>query len=423
MPHLHSSFSAKVAAVVSIAFGLQMFSAQLAATAGTLQFTPFLKGIIQQVNENKKPSDADIEQLLKLKATHPEDPAVHYTLGYYYESVNFGTLASEEYLQSYSLDDSDPEPLLAACRLHLRMRDDQFGFTLIRRALAKFPDNYEVRVVMGLYFHRRGDLANAKICYMKAAKIKPPDATLLGALAQLYWKESDFTEARAAAEATLRLQPISFLGLLTKGECLAVAGNYALALDPLHKAFDEGPYHPELAAVYAETAIRMHRPDLAVQPAMITMASTIESPRQLLYMKKRVAALIANLPDKKVDEAADIVNAKMYNTQYANTVYFCLGDVYDRVGKPRRAMRFYETGLKGDPNYGRAYLRLGEDQEQYMADYTAAMKNYTLAMKLLPEDPEVEMRFGRLSERYKNYHNDLAWQIKTALRKMALPES
>lgn len=379
--------------------------------------------ILKQIDQGHPLSDTQVEFLLDAGKRNPKDATIPYALGRYYESVNFGTLAAEQYWASYVIDQNNPDPLIAMARVKLKLGDLPAASDLVNRAYAKFPNNYKVLVTRGLFYQREGNMNRAVECYKAAAKLQPADAELLSASAQLFFKEASYREALRMANKALELDPSSSVALATRGQCLSVMGQPSLALKPLAQAFTGSPYNFELAKFYYATSMRVGRSDLAIAPAMILMAAYVGKPDHLLLFKNRIMQMILTLPDQKVQAAAVMSEKKLDGTKMANLVYFCLGDIYDRLGQPNHAIKYYQGGLKTDPNYARAYLRVGMDQEDYLGDYGEAMKNYKTAFTLLPDDFEIKARMDRLQSRMDNQHNDLAWKLKSVFKKARPPQA
>ena len=82
--------------------------------------------------------------------------------------------------------------------------------------------------------------------------------------------------------------------------CLALAGGYSSALEPLRTAYAGGPYNLQLAHIYCNTAMLMKRYDLAIQPAMAIMATKVGQPDELLYWKHRVMSMVKNVHGDKL---------------------------------------------------------------------------------------------------------------------------
>lgn len=377
-----------------------------------------LDAILVRIDHGEKLPDSDVETLLSEVKLNPQDSTGHYVLGRYYESVNFGTLASQEYERAFSLNKARSQPLVALSRIRLRMADEPGAFEAITRAFKLFPHDYDVLVTAGLLLQRQGELQKAEFCYQSAMRIAPPDAQLLAARAQLLYKQNQFVEALGIADEALKLDPESMVAKAVKGKCLALAGNRSAALAPLADAYYKGPVNADLALILSDTASRLGKFEIALEPTLVSMPYAVGKPGKLLSLKKRAAGIILRLPGSAVDQKVEFAASKLKYSKNGNLLYFCLGDIYDRIGKKGEAIKCYEKGLQADPNYARGYLRLGEDQEDYLADYNSALQNYQKAIELSPNDDEVQLRFHRLSGRLPNYKKDIAWQIKTVLKQM-----
>jgi len=102
--------------------------------------------------------------------------------------------------------------------------------------------------------------------------------------------------------------------------------------------------------------------------------------------------------------------------------HFALGDVLDRNGYNRLAMREYQTGLALKPDFGRAWYRLGLDYESIDHNYQAALECYKKASISLPGEKLIALQESRLEDRLANRKDDLAWQLKDKMRIFAKPK-
>ena len=411
------SFAVRVFALSQLAISLTLF--QLPADAVVIQGDdPAAKVLVDKLTAGEKLEDKDVERLVGLSKAKPDDAYLHYALGRYYESLNFGTLAANEYQQSADLDKSKSRYLLALSRIKLRMGDEPGARAVIAAGLGIFPKDYDILVAAGLLMQRSGDLQNADRMYLQALKFAPANADLLSARAELLLKRSRFVDAVKSAQAALKLNPDSLIAKAVLGKCLAYAGEYAGAQKYLKDTYEKGNVDADLALAYSEVLMRRRMFADALAPTLVATPFAVGKPEKLRFLKKRCEFLINKLTAEQVSNAIKLAELKLKNSKSANLYYFCLGDMFDVLNRKPEAIACYKKGLQRDPQYGRGHLRLGMDLEDFSADYDRALKEYEFAYLLLPHDDEIKLRHDRLSSRMKKSTRDIAWQIKTAGRKM-----
>ncbi|MBX9722100.1 MAG: hypothetical protein K2X81_11940 [Candidatus Obscuribacterales bacterium] len=369
--------------------------------------------ILSKINHQQKLLDSEAESLISAVQAKPNDSNLHYLLGRYYESENMGTLAAQEYQQSFDLNHKFSKGLVAVSRIKLRLMDEVGAYAAINDAIKLFPNDYDVLVTAGLLLQRRGEAKKAEFCYAVAMQLGPPNAELLAAQAALFYSHNQFYEALQMSAKALKLDPTSLPALSIKGRCLQLAGNSQAAFLPLKLAYENSPSNSDLAQIYSDAALGSGNYESALAPSLVSMIYMVGKPDKLLRTKRRVAMIMRKLSPEVIRHQIDLAEAKLKTSKSGDLLYFCLGDVFDRLGDKADGIKCYERGLAADPNYSRGYLRLAEDLEDYSCDYEAALKNYKMANSLDSRDPEIQIRYNRLKSRLPLLKRDVAWQIKS----------
>lgn len=408
------------AAAQPVAAGAQ--DAVSTADAAALPFDKFLKSFSAKLDSGEKPSSKEIERLVQDTKKDPKNSFGQYVLGRYYESVNFGTLAAQQYQNAFDLDPKNSKGLVALSRVKLRLGSEEESEKIMADALAKFPNDYDVLVTAALYMQRKGNYKLADACYNKALKLQAPTSELLGARAELLYHQGEYVAAMRAAQLAIHMKPGNLLAQSVRGKCLALSQQYDRAYEPLATAYNNLPVNDDISAMFADTAVKSGHYYESMEPMLVAMSLSVKHPKQLLFLKKRVAGLINTLTTEQVIEAIKAAEMKMRGAKAGNLLFFCLGDVFDKMHRPADAMICYQRGLEKDPNFARGHLRLGMDYESVLGDYDAALKSYENALILSPQDDdEIRLRCHRLRARVgqekRQEKRDVAWLIKTNAKK------
>lgn len=87
---------------------------------------------------------------------------------------------------------------------------------------------------------------------------------------------------------------------------------------------------------------------------------------------------------KEYKTAINIVEKLTEHKDVEDVIYELLGNAYDYLGKPEKAISTYESGLKKFPNSGRLYLELGVMQKA-KKDYDKAVNYFEKGIMVAPK--------------------------------------
>jgi tetratricopeptide (TPR) repeat protein len=196
-------------------------------------------------------------------------------------------------------------------------------------------------------------------------------------------------------------------------------GRYGEAIQPLTKAYTLRPLNQKLAVNYAMALYWNGDYKRALLPALLYLSSNSTLNYSNLPSKQLVSKIISLVPTKDLGSQIDEVMKSPYIGRNP-ACRFALADVLDRRGLHDLAMQQYREGLTLAPKYGRAWYRLGLDEEIYSDKYDDAIECYKNASVFAPEDKEVAAHQMRLQDRLAVRNTDVAWALKDKLKLQAL---
>jgi len=133
--------------------------------------------------------------------------------------------------------------------------DVEAGLTLARQSLKRFPKSAAVRLWMGFALRDNGQLIEAKQYLEEASRLDPTDPQPLSALAEVYFRENRFEEARIRFDAVLAKHERYFPALLGLARSMAELNEAGSSVALLEKARswagEEPQLHLELSRLYA----------------------------------------------------------------------------------------------------------------------------------------------------------------------------
>lgn len=361
------------------------------------------------------------DKLIDLAEKQPHNVNIHFLLGRFYERQKFIVLAAEEYESCIKLDSHFLPAVLGLSRLFLKTNRIAAAEDIINGALKNFPSNYYVLLLAGVIQQKQQNFQAADEYYQLAERLKPGNIDVMSQRAQILLELGDYVRAVGYADRALRLSLVfrrpewGYRAMLVRGRCVMHMGDYEEALLMYEKAFELNPYDEAVAGLYGKL-LRWHgKTEEALLPALVVLPRHVNEAGKLAFSKATVQHLLGRSRPQGVQQSIAKAATLLRGTEWEALLYFCLGDIFDRMHKPQEAMQCYKNGLKIDANYARAYLRLGMDQEIYLKDYKNALANYGKAAELLSHDDEIALRYSALKRTLANRNNDIAWRLKDKL--------
>ncbi len=271
-------------------------------------------------------------------------------------------------------------------------------------ALSRFPKEYSTLITAGYVYQNKPDLDKAISLFERARALRPDKAEVHACLADAYGHKHKFENALEEANKALSLNNKLDLAYYEKGAALICLKRYKDAVEPLKRNFDTDPLEAKSSQLYLEDLLQLKRPSDAFE-VLLCRLSAMDT-KQLDSFKDGVRSFIPIFPASVSDEAIKRAHNDLIKTPlYAANMHFAVGDVYDSLKKPEKAVEQYREGLKLNPKAARGYLRLGFDLDSQFHDVIGGMDNYKKAYKLRPEDPQIKLAYETTEKRI----NDSLW--------------
>lgn len=352
-----------------------------------------------------------MEDLEKLIAANPKDPRYRYELGLAYERQGFLSLAHDVYQAALACPAPPIDMYKHLAEVDLRLHKYDEATSVINSAVKKCPGDYSVLLTAGHVMQNQRRYADARVMYEKARDLRPDDPDVYAVLADLYNSQGQFKKAVECADRSLKLRPDFDLANYEKAKAMVSLGLFHESLEPLEKTFRQNPLSYANNKLYAQMLAQQKRPTEALKPILALLAVT--GGTELASWKSGAGGIISGLGADRVRPQIEEVEAAICRTghkEQAARVHFALGDVFDKMKQPDRAMAQYERGLSLDPTFARGYLRLAEDLETHRHDLPKALANYEKAYSLNKDDPEIVQRLkNATAEINKRRLNPLLW--------------
>lgn len=171
------------------------------------------------------------------------------------------------------------------------------------------------------------------------------------------------------------------------------------------------PLNWQSAFAYSGQRIEHGYDLMAVEPAIMALATGPERSRLLELAQGRLLLLARRLPGSYLDRSVDNCLELSSGTRYATVLRTRVGKIYEALSRPDRAMRLYSSAIAADETAAEARFRLAVLLERSGQNYQEAARQYALAGRAAPGAGRLARLVARLSIR----QNDLAWLLKDAL--------
>jgi tetratricopeptide (TPR) repeat protein len=366
--------------------------------------------------ETEHVSSASTQELEKILEGDPNNARAHLLMGESLELLGLRDQAAEQFKIAVSTGPNYPPAYVGLVKEYLRQGNIRQGKALIQEAKTRFPKDHEIEFWLGNFYQQREELKEAMEQYQAASKSEKPIFGLGSAIAKIELKQRRYYDAIVLAGQDLRLKPNYPLANEIKGMALHHVGRYKDAIAALSIAFAANPYNLEVTYAYAQCLYWLGDYKTAMAPALVNVAFKSRLNGNDPNSKRLLSQIIDRIGSENA-VSQGIVNAGLkYPINKMPAYHFALGDVLDRSGFNRLAMKEYETGLDLEPKFGRAWYRLGLDYESLDGNYKEALNCYEKARKYYPGDKQIVWQQARLEDRLANRKDDLAWQLKDRMR-------
>jgi tetratricopeptide (TPR) repeat protein len=361
-------------------------------------------------------TDTELKEVTTALEANPNDPKARTIVGLTYQRAGYVDMARAEYQKAWQLDRKFTDPLFLLTALEMKNNPKAAG-AITDQALQYLNNDGKALTRLGalMQLYRKYDLAEK--LFRRAVQLQPNSTELASARAFSLVRQQKYNEAIVEADKALQLKGAYGAAFAAKGEALLALNHPREAEDALEQAFHADPTDVHVNGLYTRALLRRDKFDQALEPMLFSLALTTDQPNVSLPLRVSLLQVLSHLNASQVDKTIETVSARLNDADMRANLHFALGDVFDRGGKFKLAIRQYEKGLVIKPDFARAYFRIGKDFELYYRNWDKANYYYKRAYELNPQDKEVRVRYGKSLQRIANRRNDLATQLKDLLNR------
>jgi tetratricopeptide (TPR) repeat protein len=374
-----------------------------------------IQAILQK--EGTLPATA-VKKLEGILALNPENCKVRLLLAQYYETLALPDEAAEQVaIAIKDVPNSLPE-LIELITSELSLRHLKSATALVAEARKRFPRNARITFLQGQIFSAQKQTDKAEQAFTRAESTAGRSGEkivgLPTALAEVRNGQNRFSEAYSLAGIDIVNDPKFWPAYKARGVAASGLGYLDEAVRTLFVAYRHLD-QSQVAGSFATAAYRSGKFDVALPPALINLAANPLPGEFSSGQKKLIIEIWRKLPAKEAETILDRTESRSSVATNAD-YHFAMGEVMDSLRRFDVAVAEYRRALQVRPGMEQSFYRKGLDMELYFHRYDEAAGDYVQALKLMPEDYDVQQSLKRLNNRLHSHPTDFSWQLKDLIR-------
>ncbi len=372
--------------------------------------------------EPKSWTPADEKFVVDFSGAHPRVSLGHALLSSVLKNSGYEVLSCDEADEAWRLNRDEPKLLSSAIKMRFDRGYEEAGLALAAEGAEYYRNNYDMllRLIVMLQVVEKQPLMALKLIDL-AEKLKPGRPELLLIQVNSLLDAKLFDEAEEPARQLAALSRTRALGLQACGKIWHHRGNNAKAEKYFREAYELANSDPAISSNFFEILTETGKHVEALEPGLLALA-VYTGGTEAKQMKKIIVSHLRRSDLHRLAKTTQLVAQRLHTAKELSYLFFSVGDIADNLGGIHHAIAYYQIGLKANPTYGRAYMRLARDLERSGESFETVTFLYAQAAQLAPKDREVQLALARNESRGKSSSNDLAYRIKSSIRVVCAPE-
>jgi hypothetical protein len=381
-----------------------------------------------RLNDKYSLTDEQLSRLEAMITTHPDEAYLRYLLARHQRRLGYTQLSDETMQEAQKTKDASGffrkiiEQEVANCNVLRAVKVMQFAQNWhaqseIGKALTAFVFNEQALMAKS---EEDRELLISR-CNQNIKELMPGRSTwpagVGGLLGQVRYVQGKCADALLLADADLKNNPRSLLANEVKGLSSIALGNMRAAVEPLSIVFDKYPNNGRTTPSYAQALIATGQTRKALRPALYSLTQASDY-AQLKVFEQRLAGILPRISPAVLDATiGDVIKSAGWTTQ-RYTFYFALAESFQVAHRDREALRYYAIASAVNNAPTTALNRIATIHQQ-AGRYDEARLAYMLSWTADRGNTMSALAFNRLTQRLDNRQNDVAWQFKDWLRRLA----
>lgn len=352
-----------------------------------------------------------LSQARQLAESEPTNGRAQFLLAQTLQQAGMYELSKDAYREAMRVDPALARKRLQEFRDIMNGADMEPAMKLYLEMSTNFPDDASVVQLRNLLESRWGTVENGWELYLQALahgkRLKGINATRGW---QLYVAR-DYKNALKYANADMAIDPADPEFQALQGRVLLNLREYSQARAPLQKAFRRSPYEFNSARDLTRAYIGCGMKEPAMKTALFYLTLQPED-KSVIEM---VAQLAKDNPPAVVQTAYQEASTYARYSNRAGDFHIGYANVLKLTGDKAGVLRELKEGAARDRRNARAQVAYAEEEER-LGHFQQAFDAYDYALFLDRDNKKIALSRDRMRQRLDNQRNDVASQIKNALR-------
>ncbi len=305
-------------------------------------------------------------------------------------------------------------------RAYFESRRAEDGLRVAREVSAQGQDDVQVHFSLGVLLASQKQYKASQLELERADALRPETFEIIYNLGQVYLRDGENAKSELAMNRALKLKPDSSEAMCLLAKAYTNEGRPLDALDLLLRAHKLAPENVDVIFLMAQISMSQNYFEDAIP--LLESGIQIAPQRTDLIAALGESYFMAGKVDKAIDQFT-----KLLKIENSARSYSFLGLSYRNLGRFDEAKKYFEEGIKLDPDNSSCLFNLGFIAERqgdaagaenyfqqalhYNPDFPDAlleMANLRMAAKKFPEAEELLRRYVRVSRDPANGYYRLA---------------
>jgi len=278
---------------------------------------------------------------------------------------------------------------------YLRAGRTSEGLKLAETLSAQEPRDLQRHFTLGVLLAEEKQYKPAELELEKADALKPETFEILHNLGQVYLRANDYAKAELVLNRALKAKPDSAQTMYLLAQALNDESRPVDALDLLVRAHKLAPDNPDIIFLMARVSMGQNFYEDAIP--LLESGLKLAPERAELRAALGESYFMSGKAEKAIDEFK-----KLIVLEPSARSYTFMGLSYRHLGRFDEARKYFEEGLKRDPNNAACLFNIGFIEER-QGNTAAADAKFQQALRSNPDFSDALLELANLRTKDKKF--------------------
>lgn len=352
-----------------------------------------------------------LDQARQLVDQQPQSARARFVLAQALQNAGMYELATDAYRSAKAMDAATAQARLEKFHATVASDDLELAMKQYLEITTNYPQDPSLKYLQEILKARWGTVENAWSWYLQAVAHHQRLKGINGVRGWQLLVEGKYAQALKYAEADAAIDPRDPEFQALTGRCLYHLNRYAEALRPLQKAFANRPYERGAAGDLTRTYLALGMKEDAFKTSLFYLTVKPDD----LQRQDLVLRLYKMIPEQARQKAIEEGSRAAHYGDRGADLHMGLARIYQRLGNQKKVLEELTAAVKDQPRNVRAQIEYAREAER-RGHFQQALQACEYALLFDQQNQALRAMRDRLHVRMLNQNNDVAAQIKNALR-------